>query len=79
MSGLQTIARFGILFGESGQIRPATCLMEGQRKMKFTVVLIEGRTPKRAIGLFDTREEADAWARADGWAAECYRVLELSL
>lgn len=34
----------------------------------WTVVLLEGRTPKRAIGQFDTKAEAEAWAKHDGWS-----------
>ena len=44
---------------------------------KFTVLLVEANKPKRCIGIFDSYDEAKAWAVADGWDIIAYRILEL--
>lgn len=41
----------------------------------WTVILMEGKRPKRAIGRFPTRAEAEGWAKADGWEPELYVVV----
>ena len=41
----------------------------------WTVVVLQGRTPKRAIGEFKTADEAHAWARQDGWQRDQYMVI----
>jgi hypothetical protein len=41
----------------------------------FTVILMEGKRPKRAVGRFPTRQAAEAWARADGWEPELFIVI----
>ena len=45
--------------------------------MKYTVLLMEGRTPKHCVGIFNTMAEAEAWARKDGWLPQQYRVMQL--
>ena len=41
----------------------------------WTVIVCEGKRPKRAIGRFKTKAEAEAWAIADGWTHLEYLVI----
>lgn len=43
----------------------------------WTILLLEGKTPRYCIGLFDTMKEAEAWAKEDGWAPEQFKVIRL--
>jgi hypothetical protein len=44
---------------------------------RWTVLLLEGRTPKRAVGVMKSPEEAEAWARQDGWQPSQYKIIPL--
>ncbi len=41
----------------------------------WTVILLEGKRPKRAIGRFPSAAEATAWALADGWQRDQFLVI----
>lgn len=45
----------------------------------FTIIRMAYGQPKRAIGAFKTRDEARAWAKADGWRVGEYLIIEISL
>jgi hypothetical protein len=47
--------------------------------MMFTVLTMEGKIPKRAIGCFKTIEEAESWAINDGWKKEQFKIIRLDL
>lgn len=43
--------------------------------MLWTVILLEGKIAKRAIGRFKTKAEAIAWAQGDGWKWDQFIVV----
>lgn len=43
----------------------------------YTILLMEGKTPKRCIGVFSSKLDATTWALSDGWSADQFKIMEL--
>lgn len=44
--------------------------------MKYTLLLLEGKTPKYCFGVFDSEAEAIDWAKSIGWVSGSYKVVQ---